>query len=160
MLLSKPQKSPRSFVESSLLLWTKIGKENKGICCYENNICIPEHKFFEKILYFSYDFCIERQLFCKSTFVSGENNLLLGMYFLIPFTLKSPVCADSSGKFYQLLFPLGSTIFDNIKILSEILNVYSKKKLRLLWQRECSYKNNKKELQNQVRQIGNQSCWH
>ena len=42
---------------------------------------------------------------------------------------RGPVCAYSPDKFNLLFFPLGSTILKNLRILSGILNVYSKTKI-------------------------------
>ena len=91
-------------------------------------------------------FCIERQLFCKGTFMTWKNSLFLvfALHYLLlpkvqPLHLRniifgntkvySLISANSPEKFYLLFLPLGSAIPENTRTLSGILNIYSKTKI-------------------------------
>ena len=78
-------------------------------------------------------------LFWQAVFVDGESNIFFGMCTFVPFALRSLVSANSPGKFY-LASPLRSTIpvTDNGRILSGILNNYSKTKIKSSGGRKCS----------------------
>ena len=74
--------------------------------------------------------------------------LLVLQYFSL---LESSLC-QFPGNFYQLFISTGSTILENTRILSGILNVYSKTKMLIkkksAGEKEVLLQNNKKELQN------------
>lgn len=57
-------------------------------------------------------------------------------------------------------FLIGCTAFGNTSILCGILNICSKTKTKSAGQKKCSYKNHRKELQNFVCYLGNQSFGH
>ena len=73
--------------------------------------------------------------------------LIVLQYFSL---LESSLC-QFPGNFYQLFIPTGSTILENTRILSGILNVYSKTKMLIkkksAGEKEVLLQNNKKELQ-------------
>ena len=102
--------------------------------------------------------------------ILGKNGFVLQRYFYhkrkwpfrwylfrVPFSPRYLVSADST-----VTFPLGNTIPGrNTRVYClEYLNFYLKQILSLLEERKCSYKNNRKKLQNSVCQLGTQGCWH
>ena len=60
-----------------------------------------------------------------------ESDLFFGMPSSEPFTTKSLVSADFPWEFF--FFPVGGAILENTRILSVILNVYSKTKIKPAW---------------------------
>ena len=64
-------------------------------------------------------------MFCKAIFIIGESYI-----FPVTFTPRSLCSADSPWKFYLLFLSFGCTILEKIRIFSEILNVYSKTKIK------------------------------
>ena len=67
-------------------------------------------------------------LLCKVTFVNGEVTFI--MCSSVHFAPKIQVCADSPERFYLLSLSLGSPILQNTRILSGMLNAYSKTKIK------------------------------
>ena len=65
-------------------------------------------------------------LFCKGTYIPRVSDLFIGMCFSVLFPPRSLVSADFPGKFHLLFLRLGSTIPENTRIFSEIMNVYFK----------------------------------
>ena len=87
------------------------------------------------------------QLFWKCTLIIGKATFLLCSS--VHFTSRNLITADSPGKFYPLFLSLGSAILEDAKILSGILNGYSKTKISSLrGKRKFFNKNHRKELQN------------
>ena len=70
-------------------------------------------------------------LFCKSTFITGRNNLFFGNVFFSNFLFQNLVFTDSTGKFYMLFLSLGGTISENTRMLSQTLNISCKTKIKL-----------------------------
>ena len=73
----------------------------------------------------------------------------------VHFATRSLVSVDFPVKFYLLFLALGSTTPENTQILSGILNVYSKTKIKFF---QAFIQKQQRELQNSVYQIGTQSC--
>ena len=72
---------------------------------------------FPNIFYFRHMiFCIEKQLFCKGTFVTVENDLFSEISSSVPFTPRSLASGDSSRKFFLLFLSQGNTIPENTKV--------------------------------------------
>ena len=82
------------------------------------------------------------------------------MCFSVPSPTRSLVSADSTEKFYLLLLLLRSAILENTRILSGILNVYSKTKNKSCWEKKVFFRNNRKKLQNSVCHLETQSYCH
>ena len=61
--------------------------------------CYPSK--YEGILYGIF------HLFCRGSFVLGESDLFFAICSSVPFAARSPVSADSPGKFYLLFHRLG-----------------------------------------------------
>ena len=84
-------------------------------------------------------------MFCKGTFVIGENVILRHVYVILLFntfrSAESPVSADSTGKLHLLSLPQGSAIPKNTRILFEVLNIYSKILIRLAGEKGVFLKN-------------------
>ena len=83
-------------------------------------------------------------MLCKGTIATGESDKFFGICSSVSLTLRSLASADSPGKFYMLFLPLGSTIFENTRILSGILDWMPvlKHRLNLLEKWKSSYKKN------------------
>lgn len=62
-------------------------------------------------------FCIEKQLLCKGNFIVGEQPRRSSLSF----APSGLVSADSPGKSYLILIPLGSSFPENIRVLNGIL---------------------------------------
>ena len=97
---------------------------------------------------------------CRGIFIIGENNLFFGLCSSISSTPRGLASADSSRKFYLLLFPLGSATTENTRRFYQILKVHSEKKLSLSGKMKCPFKSNRKELEKSPGHLGTHSCWY
>ena len=83
-------------------------------------------------------------LFCRGSFVLGESDLFFAICSSVPFAARSPVSADSPGKFCLLFHRLGILFLRMLEHSLEYLMFILKQKLGLLGKKKCSYKNNRK----------------
>ena len=85
-------------------------------------------------------------LFCKSTFITGRNNLFFGNVFFSNFLFQNLVFTDSTGKFYMLFLSLGETIPEHTRMLSQTLNISFKTKVKSTVEKEVFWRDYQKRV--------------
>ena len=99
--------------------------------------------FLQNCFYFrNMIFCIERELFCQDSFIIGENSLLFGMSFSVPFASRSLVSADFPRHSAYLFSWVAFFLRMQEYFLEYWVSILKEKLSVILGKRKCSYKKN------------------